>query len=217
MDQLWANVTRALHPGAFEELEEKIYAAIKKSYLPTSNDFYYRDVNRTIRMVITDIERQIVQIEILMTAVLVPNRLKDKIDRRYAMLIDPSQMDLGAPAVTSELLDTRTNQVIVTATGGLVDDEKPRVECWLKDLPTNEEVRVRDRVRFQQCLLKDNLLLLRGVSYMDGFKVQVQNQSVDRLVIQSKALGNIDLRHEDGVEGSAVCSQTRAIRRWKGR
>src|SRR5690554_4068093 len=48
IDQIWETITKSLCDQNFEGLSDKIFANIKKNYLPINNDFYYDDYHINI-------------------------------------------------------------------------------------------------------------------------------------------------------------------------
>ncbi|MCF8793625.1 hypothetical protein [Xanthomonas campestris] len=183
---LWAGVTRALHNDSFRGIEEKIYAAIKNSYLPTNKDFYYEDLDRMVQVTVVDKEKQIVDIELTFDGLLIPDRSKSVVKRPYEFTVGAHE-DGASPEIVCELF-TLDRVKIQSVAGEQSADNPLKFGCCL-DIEGGNSVRISDRVRFRQCLLLDSVLMLRAASYVNGMKVTVSNKSDSELRIQHVPLG----------------------------
>jgi len=204
VDKLWANVTRALYSSAFAPIENKIYDAIRAVYLPKNNEFYYQDLTREVSISVIDFEKQIVDVEVFASATLIPSAAKASIDRVYSISVDSRATAMALPTINSVLRDKVTRTVLKDANGE--GSGKSGVVCVLADIPTDKEVIVEDRVRFTQCLLEDNLLMWRALSYVDKVKITVHNANRDRLLIQHRSIGKMELKEGKGVRDALVVS-----------
>jgi|GEM_PF-4779591 len=134
VDKLWVAVTRALHNDAFREIEEKIYQAIRLTYLPTNKDFYYRGVERDVEVELVDPDKQVIEVTILFQAILVPDRSKVGLVRPYAFQSGVQGRGIEAPRVTCRHCRIVGGQVINEA-DAVVDPNNPgTLTCRLPNL-----------------------------------------------------------------------------------
>lgn len=195
VDKLWVAVTRALHNDAFREIEEKIYEAIRLTYLPTNKDFYYRRVERDVEVELVDPDKQVIEVTILFQAILVPDRSKVGLVRPYAFQSGVQGRGIEAPRVTCRHCRIVGGQVINEA-DAVVDPNNPGTLTCRLPITVQEPVRIKDSIKFRQILPRDNLLMWRAISYVDGFRIRVQNLSPDKLLIQHGPLGTLELVEE---------------------
>lgn len=205
VDKLWVAVTRALHNDAFREIEEKIYQTIRLTYLPTNKDFYYQRVERDIEVELIDPHRQIIEVTILFQAILVPDRSKVGLVRPYSFQVGVGEVGIAAPRVTCRHCRLVGGKVINEAEAVA---DPANLGTWTCNLPitVQEPVRIKDTIKFRQCLPRDNLLMWRAISYVDGFRIRVQNRSADKLLIQHGPLGSLELAEEQILSSTTTIS-----------
>lgn len=192
-EKLWASVTRSLHGESFKDIEKKIYSAITKNYLAQDNKtFYYKQAKRRTWISVVDRKKQIVEVETEFSAILVPNTSQKKILRHYKFHIDGNYSELPPPQITCKHVESATGKIIVEQKAKCSDKNPQTFECTLES-PVGAEITLRDHVKFQQCLAKDNILAWKAASYVDGFTVEVHFDPAD-IHLNYSPMGSVQLR-----------------------
>lgn len=196
--ELWVGVTRALHNDSFKGIEDKIYAAIKSSYLPTNKDFYYENLERTVQVSVVDKAKQIIEIELSFSGILVPDKAKAVVKRLYELKVS-DQGGAEDPVITCESF-TLQDERIESVTGQNSADKPLAFGCCL-EVKGGESVKIKDKVRFQQCLLLDSVMMFRSASYVNGMAVRIVNKSEEQLLVQHSPIGPVEFKSEFPVSG----------------
>lgn len=193
-EKLWAGVTRALHNDSFRGIEDKLYKAIQSTYLPVNKDFYYKDAERKMFIRLIDRDKRIVEIEIEFTALLVPDRSKQSFTRPYKFQIDDKYNELGMPEISCSHVNVESGEVLNEETAKPTEGDASRLQCNVSG-STERNVRVKDHIKFRQCLLRDSVIVWKAASYVDRFKIEV-HYSPDDLILQHSPIGSIELKEE---------------------
>ena len=196
--ELWVGVTRALHNDSFKGIEDKIYAAIRSSYLPTNKDFYYENLVRIVQVSVVDKKKQIIEIELSFNGILVPDKSKDVVKRPYKLKVS-DQGGAADPVIGCESF-TLNGDPIDSVKGKNSTENPLEFSCCL-EVKGGEPVKIVDKVSFQQCLLLDSVMMFRSASYVNGMAVRIVNKSEQQLRVQHSPIGSVDFKSEFPVSG----------------
>lgn len=188
---LWIAATRALHEETFQAIDEKLYNAISKHYLPTQNRFYYRIAKRVIELKLIDRDTRVVRIISHFEAELVPDKGPESIKRpmKFNQIAMPAALE--RPEARCQILHPETRALIKEASAqGTIESGNETILKVELEIDANDIVLCSDKALYYQSLNEDNWITLRANTFVDGMSVDIHFDPRE-LVVQHQPIGNI--------------------------
>jgi len=175
LKDIWYHVTRALHGNAFPSLENKIWTAIRETYLPTNLQYYFQGLTVYHRIEWFDEPRRLIKAITLLEGAFIPNgELRDVAYtcRYFTKTVHGVQTQHKFTKLVIGSMDGVASNKLREEQSS--DGAGYKYQCSLK-IPNEGQCKFEAEYFVIQCLDDDNIIGFVASSYVDELSVDVES------------------------------------------